>query len=253
VRPPDPSRSADLEQWLDRSGLGHHADPVVGPFNHAPVVGGPVAGTTPIVRMRFGDEALLVQQPELSVLRALGSRDFTVLIAATLPCTPDNKSQCFAQKQGIAVASDGGSSMPRGFYLRAIESDLRGRFDVQGFFTEIPPGSARTSALSLRCDEFHLFGARRITGADPGEWQVRVNGNVVATAPVPAAATGAPSDTPLLFAGGDTCGYLEGSLAAAVVVEGVLTDTQTCELEKFLLSRLYEANLTEAPSTLQCN
>jgi hypothetical protein len=250
VRPPDPSRNADLEVWRDRSGLEHHADPIVGPFNHRPVVGGPTANTA-LVRMRFGDEGLLVQQPASSILRALGNQDFLMLIAATLDCTPAEEGQCLAQKQGIVPDPTGGRE-GRGFWVRAVESELQGQFDVQGWFTGIEAGSARTSGLSLRCDEFHLFGVRRTAREQHGEWQVRVNGSVVVATPIPVGVSGAPPNTPLQFAGGSACGFLEGSLAAAVVVDGAFDDRQTCELERFLLARLHEAFSAATPSTSPC-
>jgi hypothetical protein len=238
VRPPDPNRNADLEVWQDRSGLEHHARPAAG---RAPAVGvGPRGGTTPVVRMRYRVETLVVEQPPRSVLRRLGSRDFLVLIAATLPCESSAASQdlCLFQKFEVG---------PRGFFMRSNgTSKLDGQFAIGGGAVQ-----ASLEDAGLACDEFYLFGLRRVvTGGNP-ELQVRLDGEVVARVDVPAEASGV-SEGPLTVGGSGACGNLLGNLAATVALEGPLSDAQTCRLERFLLARMNEAGLAAPKSAPSC-
>jgi hypothetical protein len=234
LRPANAAPNTSLERWFDRSGLAHDGHPM-----NEPVIGPGALGATPVLRMRNGDEFVFLGQPPLSKLRQVGSRDFLVLVAALMYCDVTRSNFCFAQKSGELYDADGGG-MPQGFFLRALSQDQA----MAVFMNNRLVWSARSAGLGLGCEKFHLFGIRRVAG-DAGQLQLRVDGSVAGSVDLPAHVDGATSVT--YFLGNSSpCGPFTGEFAASVVIDGPVSDAQTCALEQFLMARLADAGLMDA-------
>ncbi|HEY6561612.1 MAG TPA: hypothetical protein VI072_30285 [Polyangiaceae bacterium] len=239
LRPSDAPSGTPLELWFDRSGFEHHA----APFGNTPVIGPSTESPTRVLRMPAGNEALLAAQPLDSRLRQLGSRDILVLVAASLSCNVTQDDYCFAVKWGEPYANSGLGL--RGFQLRAISRD-----EATAVFRGDTTWSARTSGLGLGCEQFHLFGLRRVLGAS--RLELRLDGRVVAETDIPADADGSTAPTPYSLGGFGPCETFQGEMAASVVVDAALTDQQTCELERFLLTQLSDAGLVASGAVPEC-
>lgn len=240
LRPSNAPSGTRLEVWFDRSGFAHHA----APFGGAPVIGPSTVSDTRVLRMPAGNESLLAAQALDSRLRQLGSRDFLVLVAASLSCNVTQADYCFAVKWGEPYASSGLGQ--RGFLLRAISRD-----EAMAVFRATTTWSARTTGLGLGCEQFHLFGLRRVLGA-VSQLELRLDGRVVATTDIPADADGSTAPTPYALGSSGHCETFQGEMAASVVIDAALTDQQTCELERFLLMQLGRVGLVASGTAPEC-
>jgi hypothetical protein len=240
LRPSNAPSGTPLELWFDRSGLEHHA----APFGGTPLIGASTVSDTRVLRMPAGNESLLAAQPLDSRLRQLGSRHFLVLVAASLSCNVTQDAYCFAVKWGEPYASSGLGL--RGFMLRAISRD-----EAMAVFRGNTSWSARTTGLGLGCEQFHLFGLRRVWG-DVSQLELRLDGRVVAVTDIPADADGSTAPAPYALGGVGPCETFQGEMAASVVIDAALTDQQTCELERFLLTQLSDAGLMASGTAPEC-
>jgi hypothetical protein len=234
IRPQTPER--DLQVWLDRSGLGHDARSF---GRHKWVVEQSPLGGGPVARSHFRDAALMVDEGRDDALGRLGSRDFLVLAAMSLPCDFEPRDNCLFQKIEVG---------PIGFWLGTIGVEEliafvggRGLAEGEGNF------GVRAPAPALSCGKFYLFSLRRATTS----LEIRVNGKSVRASPIPETLD-ADGNAPLQIGTGASCGSLAGATALAIAVDGPMSEGDACRLEQFALEHLASAALMERPTATAC-
>lgn len=221
-----------LERWSDRSGKGHHIQPlnsITPPLIKVDAVG-PIA--------EIDQSQMAMATPANASLR-LGLDDFAILVLAR--CDADAQQAILLQKRGATRPRTGVAMFCNHNGAPLLQSGQTS--DTRAFLTitdedQIPLDTDGMIA-SQRNDfsnKFHLFTARRVDG---NRLQLRVDGSIEGERTIRASAN-LSDDLPFFVASVATPAQpyitnFRGGLAAVVIVRGPLTDTELADLESFLM------------------